>query len=572
LAERTPWSVAPADPAQIEALSSALGVSRPVARCLALRGFKDAPETRSFLEPRLADLSRPDGMADLDAAADRTARAVIRNERVGVFGDYDVDGVTSAALVTGFLSEVGAATETATADRFSGGYGLGPEVVERLAAAGCTLILALDCGSSDHSAVERAGELGVDIVVVDHHRVEAPLPKVVACVNPQREDCRFADKTMAAVGLAFYFVAAVRGALERRGHLDRRAVDPRAFLDLVALGTVADVMPLLGNNRILVSHGLRQISTNPRPGLTALLRTARVRSRRIRTDHVAYQIAPRLNAAGRVASAEDALALLLTRDPRQAERLAERLEQHTLRRRSVEEQVTAEARRKAEEALRDDPQVLVVGGDGWHRGVIGIVAARLSEEYGRPTFVVGFAGDLGTGSARAQGQLNLFAALNACAAELVRFGGHGDAAGFVVTRDRFAKAARALADHARTAAVAPRPRALVCEASIQARQLNAAILGELDMIGPFGNGNPEPVFEITGLDVLEGRVVGGSHLKLELKTPTGTVSAFGPRMGDLAERLPPLVRVAATISADEWRGSDVPGLRLVSSPVAETAP
>jgi single-stranded-DNA-specific exonuclease len=569
LIARATWSVAEVDTAQVENLARDLGISHPVARCLVLRGLCDAPGVRSFLDPRLADLSRPDGMADLDVAADRAARAVIHGERVGVFGDYDVDGVTSAALVTGFLNELGAATETVVADRFSGGYGLGAEVVDRLVSAGCRLIIALDCGSSDHRAVERAAELGVDVVIVDHHRVEAPLPKVVACINPQREDCAFADKTMAAVGLAFYFVAAVRNALERRRHIERKAVDPRSFLDLVALGTVADVMPLVGNNRILVSHGLRQMSTSPRPGLTALLRTARIRSRKIRTDHIAYQLAPRLNAAGRVASAEDALALLLTRDARQASLLAERLEQLTVQRRTVEEKVTIEARREAEEALRDDPPVIVVAGDGWHRGVIGIVAARLAEEFGRPAFVVGFDGDVGTGSARAQGQLNLFATLNACAGEFVRFGGHGDAAGFVVTREGYAKAARAIADHARSTAVPPKVRELVCDASISARQLNAAMLGELERIGPFGNGNPEPVFEITGLDVLDGRVVGGSHLKLELKTPTGTVSAFGPRMGKIAEHLPPLVRVAATISADEWRGGDVPGLRLVSSPIAE---
>jgi single-stranded-DNA-specific exonuclease len=571
LAERATWSVAEVDTARIESLARELGLSLPVARCLALRNLRDAAEVRSFLDPRLADLSRPDGMVDLDVAADRTARAVVRGERVGVFGDYDVDGVTSVALVTGFLGEVGATTETMVADRFSGGYGLGAETVERLAATGCTLIIVLDCGSSDHRAVERAAELGVDVVIVDHHRVEAPPPKAVACINPQREDCAFPDKTMAAVGLAFYFVAAVRNALERRRHLERKSVDPRSFLDLVALGTVADVMPLVGNNRILVTHGLRQISTSPRPGLTALLRSARIRSRKIRADHIAYQLAPRLNAAGRVASAEDALALLLTRDARQATLLAERLEQLTVQRRALEEQVTTEARRKAEEMLGDDPPVVVVAGDGWHRGVIGIVAARLSEELGRPAFVVGFDGDVGTGSARAQGQLNLFATLNACAAELVRFGGHGDAAGFVVTREGFARAARAIVDRARSAAVATKPRALVCDASISARQLNASILGELDRIGPFGNGNPEPVFEITGLDVLAGRVVGGSHLKLELKTPSGTVSAFGPRMGRLAENLPQLVRVAATISADDWRGGDVPGLRLVSGPIAETA-
>jgi single-stranded-DNA-specific exonuclease len=565
------WIVAEVDAARVERLSRDLGLSAAVARCLVLRGKGDADVVRAFMEPKLAELSMPEGMADLAAAAERTARAVAQHERVGIFGDYDVDGVTSAALVTDFLNELGVSTETLVADRFSGGYGLGTDVVERLEAAGCSLIVALDCGSSDHDAVRFAAQRGVDVIIVDHHRIEAPSPHAVACINPQRRDCAFADKRMAAVGLAFYFVAAVRSELERRRCIDRRAVDPRTFLDLVAMGTVADVMPLVGNNRILVSHGLRQISSAPRVGLAALMKQARIRARKLRADHVAFHLAPRLNAAGRVASAEDSLRLLLCKDPREAERLASMLEKHTLQRRSVEEQVAGEARQRAEAAMASDPPVLVVDGDGWHRGVIGIVAARLAGEFGRPAFVIGFDGEIGTGSARAQGQLNLFEALTAASAHLERFGGHGDAAGFVVRRGQLEAAKEVIAAHARDVMTARSEAIVVCDASISARLLGPSILAELERLGPFGNGNPEPIFEITGLDVLERRIVGGDHLKLELKTPTGTVSAFGPRMGKLAAKMPPLIRVAATIAADDWRGADVPGLRLVVPPLSDTA-
>ena len=381
---RATWTVAEADAARVERLSRDLGLSAAVARCLVLRGLGEADSARAFMDPKLGELSLPDRMADLGAAVDRTCRAIAAGERVGVFGDYDVDGVTSAALVTGFLNDLGTQTETLVADRFSGGYGFGADVVERLAAAGCTLVVALDCGSSDHDAVRRAADLGVDVIIIDHHRIEAPAPHAVACINPQRGDCGFPDKRMAAVGLAFYYAAAVRSELERRRRIDRRAIDPRGYLDLVAMGTVADVMPLVGNNRILVSHGLKQISASPRVGIAALMKQARIRSRKIRADHIAFHLAPRLNAAGRVASAEDALRLLLSKDPRDAGRLAAALERHTLQRRSVEERVAGEARLRAEEAIAGDPPVLIVDGDGWHRGVIGIVAARLAGEFDDP--------------------------------------------------------------------------------------------------------------------------------------------------------------------------------------------
>ena len=563
------WTVAGPDTSVVEMLAGELGLNPIVARCIVNRGHDDPSLVREYLEPRLSSLTSPDSMADLSRAAKRTVEAIARGERIGVFGDYDVDGVTSAALVTSFLRDLDVDGETAIADRFAGGYGLTPAVVEEMHAKGVALLIVVDCGTSDHAAANRARELGVDIIIVDHHAVEGNHPEVAAFVNPQRKDCGFPDKGLAAVGLAFYFVAAVRSRLVEGGRLERSKVDPRNYLDLVALGTVADVAPLVGNNRIFVSFGLKQLSESRRPGLTALVKTSRIRSRRMRSEHISYQLAPRLNAAGRLASARDSFEILIARGQRESAALADRLEALTMERRQIEERVSNEARRQVDElGIRNSP-VIVVGGDGWHRGVLGIVAARLGEEFRRPTYVIGFEGDEGVGSARSQGQINLHKSLMAVERHLVRFGGHRDAAGFTIERSSLTAFRKDLSSHVASLDRRMAPAPLVCDGRLNPSQLTSSLLSDLERLGPFGNGNPEPVFEVAGLDVLGARVVGGSHLKLELKTPTGTVSAFGPRMGAIATEIPPMIRVAASVTHDEWRGEGTPELRLVQPPSSD---
>ncbi len=568
---RATWSVAETNDSIVDEISRNAGVSPIVASCLANRGLTDLNSIREFLEPRLGMLTLPDNMADLDVAARRTVDAIRRGEKIGVFGDYDVDGVTSAALVASFFRDINIYTETMIADRFGGGYGLSAGVVDRMIEVGCTLLIVLDCGTSDHEAVDRASKAGIDVIIVDHHGVEGAHPKAVAFVNPQRKDCQFPDKTMAAVGLAFYYVAAVRTLLVEEGDISKSHADPRQLLDLVALGTVADVAKLTGNNRIFVSHGLKILSSCKRGGLSALMKISKIRTRRMRTDHISYQLAPRLNAAGRLASARDSYELLMSTEHKESVRLAERLEQLTLERRQVEERVSKQARRQvSEERLAEQPAI-VVAGDGWHRGVIGIVAARLSEEFDKPTYVIGFDGDVGTGSARAPGkQVHLHHSLLAASDSLVRFGGHRDAAGFMVEREKLKTLREQIGEYvARESTQDNDSQHIACDGRLNPSQLTSDLLLELERIGPFGNGNPEPIFEVAGLNVLSGRVVGVNHLKLELKTPSGTVAAFGPRMGEYADGIPPMIRVAAAITVDEWRGENVPELRLVKPPVSD---
>jgi single-stranded-DNA-specific exonuclease len=567
LPDRAQWTIAEPDARAVDGLVRSLGVGEIAARCLVNRGQSTVRTARAFLAPKLADLDSPEQMADLTRAAERVAAAIEAGEPIGVFGDYDVDGVTSAAVMLRFLAQVGVETRPLIADRFAGGFGLGVAAVERLGAAGCRSIVALDCGPGEPEVLRTAARLGIDVIVVDHHRVEAVSPELTAFVNPQREDCGFPDKSLAAVGLAFYFTAAIRATLVERGRLDRQSVDPRSLLDLVALGTVADVVPLRGNNRILVHHGLELLSRYQRPGLAALLRSARVRSSRVRADHIAFQLAPRLNAAGRMGSALDALELLTCDEPSQARRLAQKLERLTQERRTVEEQVARQARRQVDDQRLTELPAIVVGGDGWHRGVLGIVAARLTESYGKPAYVVGFDGEQGTGSARAQGQLNLHRSLAAAARHLVRFGGHRDAAGFTVDRGAFGELKRSLIEHAQSSAGSAEAPGVVCDARIGSADISDHLLTELDRLGPFGHRNPDPVFEVGELRVLDSRVVGGEHLKLELMIPGGTVSAFGPRMGRFAPQVPPVICVAAALTHDEWRGDGSPELKLIAPPI-----
>jgi len=562
------WEVIPcADGESRARLARELNISEITAGCLIRRGYPDTESAKKFLFPRLRDLSPPDRMADLPRGAARLADAIMARERIGVFGDYDVDGLTSTALMYLFLRETASTVEVRTANRFSGGYGLDVGVVDGFRDSGCGTIVVVDCGTSDHEAIDRATACGMDVIVVDHHRVDVAIPRAYAFINPQRHDCGFDDKNLAAVGLTFYFCAAVKSRLVHLGFLSQDEIDMRKYLDLVALGTIADVVPLDGNNRILVSHGMKVLSEHRRPGIEAMVTTARIHARTFTAAHISFQLAPRLNAAGRLSDAMNAFELLVSTVQTDAMEYAGVLEQMTHERREIEAQVSAEARRIAAEQAKENPRIMVVNGAGWHKGVLGIVAARLSDEFQMPVYVIGVTGGVGTGSARGAGQLNLYDSLNDCADLLLRYGGHRDAAGFSVAEEHIPSLRQRLQVYADGHWTQARRNAILCDATLHPSQLTRRFYNELQLLGPFGFQNPEPVFQIDGLDVLSARVVGTGHLKLQLKTPTGSIAAFGPGMGTAAEGLPSPICVAASLSSDEWWGDDAIELRLVAPPL-----
>jgi single-stranded-DNA-specific exonuclease len=571
------------DDAAAEDLARALCLLPVTARCMAGRGLLLPDESRAFLAPRLGALRPPEGLAGLDGAVRRLARATMRGERVGIFGDYDVDGVTTAALLTTFLRQIGVACVARVASR-AAGYGLGLPDVAALADQGVSLIVTGDCGTSDVEAIGNASSRGIDVIVVDHHTVPieregAPPHPAYALINPRRADSTFPFRGLASVGLSFYVVAALRTGLRREGFFNERPEpDIRELLDLVAVGTVADMVPLVGENRILTRAGLRLLAARRRPGLAALLGRAGVDpSRPIDERDIGWRIAPRLNAPGRLGEAEPALALLLATDGADAGRLAGEIEDANTRRRALQDQVTAEALAQIGAADRDTA-ALVVAGAGWSSGVVGIVAARLVDRFSRPAFAIAVdpATGEGRGSARTVDGIDLYEVLAACAPRLARFGGHAAAAGITLARadaaevDRL-RSALCEAVAARTPAAPPATQtAAVIDAEVALGEVDERLAAELAGLAPFGQGNEAPRLLCRGVRVSQSRRVGeeGRHLKLELEDAGGQrrgAIAFG--QGPADPGVGAAIDIAFEPSVNEWRGQ-----RRVELTIREIAP
>ncbi len=512
------WDVKPVDWDRARALARAISVSPVTAQLLINRGVDDPDRARRFLSPRLAELRRPDGesaMAGFAAAVDRLARALAAGETIGVFGDYDVDGVTSCALLASFLGDAGGRVVARVARR-DAGYGFGVDDVARFCDAGCAVVVTCDCGTSDHEALAAARVRGVDVIVVDHHQVPERDPEALALINPHQSGCRFPFKGLASVGVAFYLAAALRTRLRAAGATT--LPDPRTLVDLVAVGTIADLAPLTDENRILVHHGMQRLRTAPRPGLLVLARLAGLDEGVQRTADVSLRLAPRLNAPGRLGDAQPALDLLLA-GAADAEARAAVCEEANVARRAVQERVLAEAMQQAE-AQPDG--VIVTAGAGWHAGVIGIVAAKLVDRFARPAVVIALDGDgptaLGRGSARTVGGFHLHQALRGCADLLVRYGGHAAAAGLTIEARHLGELRARLSAAARATFGGEPPQAtLPVDAEVALAEIDELLAEEVGKLEPFGVGNPEPVLGARGVTLERTRVVGDSHLQVTLR-------------------------------------------------------
>jgi single-stranded-DNA-specific exonuclease len=561
-------SVRSLDDALVSRLARELRLLPTTARCLAARGMGDVEAARGFLTPKLGGLRKPEGMAGFSVAAERVTVAVLRGERIAVFGDYDVDGVTTCALLTSFLRSVGADVVPRVARRDEG-YGFCAAAATDLVAVEPRLVITGDCGTSDGDVIATVRARGIDVVVVDHHTVPAAgeVHPALALVNPYRADSSFPFRGMASVGIAFYLVAAVRTRLRDEGWFKSHPeVDPRDLLDLVALGTIADLVPLAGENRILTAAGLKLVAERKRPGLAALLGVAGVEEggeRPIDEKTVSWKLAPRLNAPGRLGDAAPALELLLATGEEASSR-AQALEATNQRRRELQDQMVEEALAMVDGAADIGPAV-VVASERWAPGVVGIVAAKLVDRYQKPAFVLAVdpLTGLARGSARSAGGVDLYRALGQCAPMLERWGGHAAAAGLTVRaadgdmdatigRLREALGAAVLADGSGKIAD------VHADAEIELGLVDERLADELGGLAPFGQENPPPLLVARGLEVRSTRKVGGdgSHLKLEVRCPsTGAwrgAIAFGQGADDPGEGA--RIDVAFTPSKSTWNG------------------
>ncbi len=524
------------DAALARALEGHVGLPRPVCELLARRGFVPDDAVRRFLRPRLTDLHPPGDLPDLGAAADRIERAIHAGETVLVHGDYDADGMTATALLCAALRDLGGRPTAFVPHRSRDGYDLGPAGIERAVSEGATLIITADCGISATAAIAEARAHGVDVIVTDHHRPGLVLPDAIAVVNPNRADHAYPFRDLAGVGVAFKLVQEMyaKKGIEV-GRLNQH-------LDLVALGTIADQAPLVGENRTLARFGLRVLDRSRKPGIRALCRAAGVgRWSAVRADDVAFRLAPRLNSAGRMADAREGLGLLMAEDDARADALAQRIDAHNEARRETDRALLEQVRERL--AAEYDPErdhAVVLWGDGWHRGVLGIVASRLVDELRRPVALIGMEGDVGRGSARSIAGFHLFRALESCADELERFGGHAAAAGFDIRRERLerfraglvARAGRDLAGRA------SRPEIEVDQA-LGVDQITPAVVRAITYLEPFGAANPTPRFLASGVRVRDYEPLGegGLHARFWIEGEAERIEGIAFGMGPEVDRL-----------------------------------
>lgn len=544
-------------------LQGAFGLSGPVARMLAGRGIVEEEQAKRYLQPRLADLPDPDRLAGMDAAVARIVDALLRRETIGIFGDYDVDGVTSTTLLWEFLESLGAGLVVATLpDRLREGYGLSRAGVDRLRDAGATLVVTVDCGVTAHEEVDYCADRGIDVVVIDHHTVPVTLPRAVSVINPHRSDCHSAAEHLCAVGVTFNLCLALRRALRTRGYFSssRPEFDLRRGLDLVALGTVADVVPLVEDNRIFVSHGVQVIRGGGRVGMQALLDVAGIPGERVSSSTLGFQLGPRVNAAGRLGDAMKAVELLRSGLPVHATGLAHTLDTENASRKDLERRMMEEAFAEIDgSAFHQEARVLVVGREHWHPGVVGIVASRVVERYGKPAVVVG---EGGRGSGRSIPAYALYDGLRAVADTLDGFGGHAHAAGVRVKAGGMERFREALADHAYSVLrEEDLHRVLLHDGPLDLDEVDGELCDALLAGAPFGRKNPEPLFRIARASPHAVRVLQGGHVKARFGGPPGLDAILfgaGERAGDFCGEL----SVLATPEWNEWRGVRSVQLRL----------
>ncbi len=557
------WNLVECNDAVAVELAAEAGIHPVVARLLVNRGITTASEAHTFLNPSLEHLHDPFLLPDLDAAVDRLLKAIRNREKICVHGDYDVDGVTATALLVRVLRALDADVDYHIPNRQREGYGLKPEAILASARRGSSVVVSCDCGITAWEAAEAARYRGIDLVITDHHEPGEKLPRAAAVVNPKRRDAAYPFPELAGVGVAFKLAQGLVRALD----YDEELFTLR-FTDLAALGTVSDVVPLLGENRSIVKHGLEALPETKKIGLRTMMKCVGLENKPLTAHYLAFILGPRINAAGRMYDASTALKLLLTREEEEAYNLVERIENYNNQRRAQQEKVFKEAVRQAERKFEAEMSVLVVSGEGWNCGVVGIAAAKICELFNRPTIVISRdeRRRIGSGSARSIPEFNLIDALHRCRDLLTKYGGHALAAGITIDLsklDEFEHRINAVASEVlRVEELVPR---IDIEAEVSPAELTIELARTVESMEPFGNANPEPLFLSQGLKVGDLRRVGdGSHLKMQLVAPQiPLLDCIGFGLGDVADALAigDFVDVCYSIRVDDYR--DTESIQLV---------
>ena len=565
------WKILPNERDKAMRMAGLLRVSDVLAQILINRGMDDPKKASEFINPKLAHLNEPDLLPGKEPAVKRIKKAIQQKEKIAIFGDYDADGITALVLLVRLFRFFDVDVVHYIPNRITEGYGFNMDAFDSLAGEGVSLVVSVDCGVTAVKEVEYANSLGLDLIITDHHEPEEILPNAIAIVNPKLHTSQYPFRDLSGVGVAFKVAWAVAQELSPGGNI---APELRKFLldviGLVALGTVADVVPLLGENRILVKFGLEVLGKSRLPGVRALLATTRLVQEKLSSRHVSFRLAPRLNAAGRMGNAQLTIDLLLADSPEEAACFAGEIESHNRKRQKIQSEMLNQAYEKIEmgEDGLDERKVIVLADERWHAGVVGIVAGRLAEEFGMPAVLVAWEGDRGRGSARSVPPFNLFESLMKLEKHLIVFGGHSQAAGFEIMRDRFDQFAVSLNQLAGEVMKGERAPSLIVDCVTDLDNLSTYLANELEMLAPFGEGNRPPVIASTGVRLVgQPKLMGetGKHLSFYVTHKSTCLKAIGFNMGKMYDRLltlGPVLDIAYVPRINRWGGGQTLELEL----------
>lgn len=557
------WNIKTPSPKLQIKLSDALGIHPIIAQLLLNRSIEDIDEARNFLNPDLKSLHDPFLFKDMDKAVERIRLAVKNAERVLIFGDYDVDGVTSSVILNNVLTKLGLDLIHHIPHRMTDGYGLNHEIAEFAAQQQVDLLITIDCGITAHEEVESIRSKGIDVIIIDHHEPsEGRLPNAVAIIDPKQKDCRYPFKELASAGLALKFSEAIGQRLDE------------SLLDFAALGTVADVVPLKGENRILVNYGLKQIEKTKNIGLKTLLKSSKINNKPLTPFHIGFILGPRINAAGRMGTARTSLDLFLCTDDIKADMLTKELESYNCERQKMQNDTIAEAMAIVEEQINfKDQKVIVLNKEGWHKGVLGIVASRLTDKYYRPSIVISTKEGIGTASCRSIDGFHIHNALQECHEILENYGGHEGAAGLTIKADQidpFRVMINTIAH--RILEVKKLTPSIDIDSEISLTSVDEQMVETVESLQPFGEGNPQPVFCSRRLTVKSyPQILGRGTLKFWVEQGGKTISAVGFGMEKFAGFIRPgqEIDLAYEVSIDDWNKAPQAQLKLKDIKLSE---
>ena len=558
--------------AQAEAYAEIFDIPVIVAKVLLNRGFTDAAEAKKFLDKNSDSFYSPSLLRDMDKAVARIKEAIEKKENVVVYGDYDVDGITSTALLVSYLRGQGVDAQAYIPDRQNEGYGINKAAVKKISEGGATLLISVDTGITAFEETEYAKELGCDVIITDHHECKQELPNAVAVINPKRMDCNYPFKDLAGVGVAFKLVCAASEKTESELLNE--------YADIVALGTIADVVSLKDENRIIAARGIEKLSTNPNTGLAAVISTLGLRQKWNNCAVVSYSIAPRLNAAGRMSNAMIAVDLLLTKDPMEAQELAVRLDDDNKNRQNQEKVIFDEAVEMINSIDLADKKVLVLAKRNWHHGIIGVVASRICERYNKTCILISIEDEWCKSSGRSVEGLNLFDALGNCSDILEKFGGHAYAAGFSIKEEYIPELDRRLNEFANECNCKEKLPQMLIDSKITVEDINAATIRKTEVLAPYGAGNKVPIFALMGARIVDVKTLSdGKHCRLLVESENRIVEAIAFGAGSMASEyfIGDYVDIAGELNINLYNGQVrlqiiVSGIRISQKEMNDVLP